>query len=94
MATNAQRGLNYFLDLIYARSFSLYKCIQRNASCHEEDLMVAITEPHNMLVTPLLPLPGGSTRYERQADGPDKKKTGVHSSSPIKQICSWCLLVT
>lgn len=50
--------------------------------------------PDQQLVTCVLPFPGGSTRHEHQADGPDQKETGVHSSPPIKQICPRCLLVT
>lgn len=49
---------------------------------------------HSMLLTPVLSSPGRFTGHEHQADGPDEKETGVHGSSPIKQICSWCLLVT
>lgn len=56
--------------------------------------LVALTEHNSMLVTPLLPFAVGSTRDEHQADGSDKKKTGVYGSSPIKQICTWRLLVT
>ena len=55
---------------------------------------VTIFEHHSRLVTLVLRFPGGFTRHEHQADGPDKEETGVHGPPPIKQICSWCLLVT
>ena len=45
-------------------------------------------------LTLVLSSPGGFTGHEHQADGPDEKETGVHGSSSIKPICSWCLLVT
>lgn len=38
--------------------------------------------------------PDGFTSHEHQANGPDQKNTGVHGSSPFKQIYSWCLLAT
>lgn len=56
--------------------------------------VLTITEHHSMLVTLVLPSPGGVTCHEHQADGPNKKETGVQGSSRIKQICSGCLLVT
>lgn len=37
---------------------------------------------------------GGSAGHEHQADGPNEEETGVHGSSPVKQIRPWCLLVT
>lgn len=37
---------------------------------------------------------GGSAGHEHQADGPNEEETGVHGSSPVKQIRPGCLLVT
>lgn len=60
----------------------LCKTTENFGSCHERHIV------------PVLFAAGGSAGHEHQADGPNEEETGVHVSSPVKQIRPRCLLVT
>lgn len=57
----------------------------------QQKSLAAANERH---IVSVLFATGGSAGHEHQADGPNEEETGVHGSSPVKQICPRCLLVT